>query len=99
MGRTMITGKAIEIEDLKLLSEAATSISEVQRKTMILGDLLAIKYNNNEAHLSWIDPVTLQPDLSFPFPDHIQEILSADASIDQNKLDKIIKELMPYANA
>ncbi len=99
LGRAMITGKVIGIEDLVLLSKASTPISEVQRKTIILGDLVAIKYNNNEAHLPWIDPLTLQPDLSFPFPDHIQEILTSDASIDQNKLDKMINELMPYANA
>ncbi len=99
LGRSMITGKKIELEDLKLLSKAANQISEIQSKTIILGDLLAIKYNNNEAHLPWVDPVTLQPDLSFPFPDHIQGILNADASINQNKLDKMINELMPYANA
>lgn len=99
MGRTLITGKSIDIEDLILLSKAATPISEMQRKTIILGDLIAIKYNNNEAHLPWVDLITLQTDLDFPFPDHIQEILSKDGVIDQNKLDKTINELLPYANA
>lgn len=99
MGRALITGKSLAIEDVILLSKSVTPISEVQRKTIILGDLLAIKYNNNAAHLPWIDPLTLQPDLEFPFPDHIQEILSPDATIDQIKLDKTINELLPYANA
>jgi hypothetical protein len=99
MGRTLITGKEIVLEDLIMLANAATSISEGQRKTIVLGDLLAIKYNNNEAHLPWIDPLSLKPDLGFPFPDHIQEILTKDAFIDQHKLEEKIKELLPYANA
>lgn len=99
LARTLITKKIIDIEDLILMAKAATPISEMQRMTNILGDLLGIKHNSSDEYFPWIHPITLKADSNFPFPDHFQDVLAPDLQIDNNKLEKTIKEMLPYANA
>jgi AAA+ superfamily predicted ATPase len=64
----------------------------------IFSDYVALRYCRNNSFLPWWDDKKNLPDLNFPFPGYIREVLTEDLSIDHQKLSKRIAELEPYAN-
>jgi hypothetical protein len=68
------------------------------RISYIHSDLMAIKFCTNYSFLPWWNIQTNSPDPSYPFPDYIKKILDNDLLISQDKLDKYIREIEPFAN-
>jgi AAA+ superfamily predicted ATPase len=64
----------------------------------IFSDYAALSYCRSNSFLPWWDDTNNSPNPNFPYPDYIREVLTSDFMIDQEKLNKKIAELEPYAN-
>lgn len=68
------------------------------RIASIFSDYVALSYCRNNSYLPWWNDERNCPDINYPFPSYIMDILTEDFSIDHQKLSRRIAELEPYAN-
>lgn len=95
ISRALIPGQ-LGIE--QIVHASKNIMSSNRRNSLNFCDLVSIQRCSARAFLPFNDLQSLEPDLSYPFPDHIQEILLPDGNIDPIKLNKAIRELEPFAN-
>ena len=87
---------ALSIDHIEFASHDI--IPNNNRIASIFSDYVAISYCRNNSFLPWWKDDSNAPDPSYPYPDYIREVLNDDFSINQEKLNKRISELEPYAN-
>lgn len=77
---------------------AASIITNLSRESYIHADLIAIQSCRSASLLPFWNNLENIPDVNYPYPIYIQEVLDDHNYIDSNKLNRKIKELEPYAN-
>lgn len=77
---------------------ASAVIPDTARESYIYADLMAVKNSKSASFLPFWDNSTNSPNLNFPYPSHLKEVLDDHLYIDQFKLNRKLKELKPYAN-
>jgi len=98
---SVIASMAVIPDDLNvehIVFASKDKITTGNRVSYIHSDLMAIKFCSNYSFLPWWDIKKNCPDVDYPYPDYILEILDENFMINREKLDKYIKEIEPFAN-
>lgn len=93
--QAVLTGE-LSIEHIEFASHDI--IPNNNKMASIFSDYVALSYCRNNSFLPWWNDQNNSPDINYPYPDYIKEILTSDLLIDQDKLQKRIQDLEPYSN-
>lgn len=94
----LIRQTSVDKIDLDMIEDISFAIiPKASVESYEYSQLMAIKFTSTMEFLPWWDPIKKVPDLTYPFPSYIQDVLE-NGYIEINKLNKKLEALKSFSN-